>query len=91
MTDASTLAITSGVSAFDGTPFCLVTWGNKSGQLKPAEVRAMALHWLQAAEAAECDALLMAELRDGVGLDLQTAGAVLMAVRGRREQGADGG
>jgi hypothetical protein len=77
--------IHSGVSAFDGKPFCAVRWGNLSGQLSPDEVRMMALHWMEAAAAAEQDALVMAELQEGVGLDLQTAGAVLVALRKRRE------
>ncbi len=80
----SEISIESGVSLFDGKPFCAIRWGKERGQLSPDEVRQLALNWLSAAEAAESDAMVMTELQDGVGLDLQTAGAFLMALRERR-------
>ncbi len=85
MSDNRVLTIVSGVSAFNGKPYCQVTWGQQSGQLTPDEVREMASHWFDAAAAAEHDALLMAELTKGVGLDLQTAGGLLLNLRKRRE------
>jgi hypothetical protein len=59
--DLAGIDVEDGVSAADGLPFCLVrataTTGDVLvGQLRPAEVRAMALQWLEAAEAATCDA-----------------------------------
>ncbi len=69
-------------------PFCIVRLNDRAaGQLSPAEVRAMALQWLEAAEAAESDALVVAELVETVGLDMPTAGQFIMALRKRREAG----
>lgn len=82
--------ITSGVSLFSGEPFCAIRWGTLAGQLTPAQVRTMALHWLEVAEAAESDALVMRELQEGAGLDLQTAGAFLLKLRERREKATGG-
>jgi hypothetical protein len=44
---------------FSGRPTCLLTWGERRGQLTPDEVRALALSWLEAAEAAETDAVVL--------------------------------
>lgn len=87
----SDVFITSGVSAFTGQPFCLVeavgTDGARwTGQLSPAEVRAMALHWLEAAEAAEHDAIVRTELVEGLGLEDKVAAAFIAALRDRRTQ-----
>lgn len=69
-------------------PFCVVRLnGRGAGQLSPAEVRAMALQWLEAAEAAESDALVTAELVETAGLDLPTAGRFIVGLRRRRETG----
>ena len=83
--DQKDIEISSGVSLFTGEPFCTIRWGNEAAQMTPDEVRVMALHWLSAAEGAESDALVMQELQQGVGLDLQTAGAFLLKLRERRE------
>lgn len=45
-----------------------------TGQLSPDEVRQMALGWLQAAEAAEHDAAVLAELTETLGVTLEVAG-----------------
>lgn len=67
-------------------PFCTVRLNDRAaGQLAPHEVRAMALQWLEAAEAAESDALVVRELVDTVKLDLPTAGQFILALRNRRE------
>lgn len=92
MTEPETLDeinVTSGLSAFDHSPFCLVeavtTTGRRvAGQLTPNEVRIMALHWLSAAEAADQDAMVFAELTDGTGLDHELAGHVVASLRHRR-------
>lgn len=67
-------------------PFCTVRLNDRAaGQLAPHEVRAMAMQWLEAAAAAELDALVVQELRESVGLDLNTAGHFVVGLRNRRE------
>lgn len=66
--DLVDVSVLSGVSLFDGAGFCQVTahladGPSFTGQLSPAEVRAMALQWLEAADASESDAAVVAELR----------------------------
>ncbi len=60
--------------------------GKPAGQLAPDEVRAMALQWLEAAEAAEQDAMVVAEMTEGLGVDIQTAGAFVQSLRKRRSK-----
>ena len=80
------IAITSGLN-HKLRPFNTIhVNGHAAGQMTPAEVRQMALQWLEAAEAAESDALIVAELMETAGLDLQTAGAFIVALRERREK-----
>lgn len=87
--ELSSIAIESGVSLFTGEGFCHVhavgTEGTvvAGGQMTPAEVRSMALHWLRAAEAAEHDAAVVAELRE-TGLGDQNVAPFLTALRARR-------
>lgn len=77
--------VESGVSAFTGEPFLTVrTEGARMGQMSPAEIRTMALHWLEAAEAAESDAAVFAELR-GVGMDVNACAGFIQALRARRD------
>lgn len=59
-----TLNVESGVSAFDGSPFVIVTWGHQSGQWTPEEARAHAVHVLEAAYAAEHNAALFKVLQE---------------------------
>lgn len=82
------IEILSGVSAFTGNPFCQVLVDGKTvGQLSPTEVRTMALHWLEAAEAAEMDSMVMAEMTDPTGLNLgkRVAAEFVAALRKRRD------
>ncbi|TMQ10153.1 MAG: hypothetical protein E6J90_36750 [Deltaproteobacteria bacterium] len=81
------LFITGGCT-FEGKPFCHVRMGDREGSLTPAEVRALALGWLAAAEASEQDAMVVAELTDptGVALPIDLAGAVVAGIRTRRGQ-----
>ncbi len=84
MDEETEIRIESGVSMFDGSPFCGVfVNGAQVGQMTPDEVRQMALTWLEAAEAAEHDALVVAELRDMEAKE-QTIAAFLQALRARR-------
>lgn len=73
----------SGVSAFDGTPFVMVQWGKQTGQLTPDEADAHAVAVIQAAQAARHDAAIMQELQESIGVDFQTAGRFLLALRER--------
>lgn len=81
--------IVSGVNVFDAKGFChieaVLDDGTRFvGQLTPDEVRQMALGWLQAAEAAEHDAAVHAELTENAGLTFETAGQFILALRDRR-------
>ena len=58
-------------------PFVIFRWGDECGQLTPREARQHARRVLEAAEAADSDAFLLAFLRDQVGADLQHQVAVL--------------
>lgn len=85
--------VESGVSAFDGKGFCRIearaTNGDVMiGQLNPAEIRRMALDWIEAADAAEFDAILLDFLLNKLSLDNESAGNVLLHIRNQR--GADG-
>lgn len=81
------IEILSGVSLFTGEGFVTLRWGAESGQLTPAEARTHALHLLEVAEAAECDAIVLAELTDpaGLALEQQTAATFLVSLRKRRD------
>jgi len=54
------------------------------GQLTPDEMRAHALAYLEAAEAAESDAAVFAEMTEGLRLDPGAVGAFVAALRARR-------
>ena len=85
MTEGGDILIESGVSAFTGEGFCRISVDGKAvGQLDPAEVRTMALHWLAAADAAESDAAVFAEMKTVT--DEKTAAGFLQALRDRRSQ-----
>lgn len=85
------IEVASGVSAFTGDGFCsmVVRDGGCAGKLlgsgqdTPAGIRAMALAWLEAAEAAESDAVVFGELR-AIGLDEAHAGRFIANLRERR-------
>jgi|SRR5215472_6048588 len=58
-------------------PAVVFRWGEECGQLTPTEARQHARRVLEAAEAADSDAFLLAFLRDQVGADLEHQVAVL--------------
>jgi hypothetical protein len=83
------IEVESGVSVSTGEAFCTVRAKAEAGtvlvgQLPPEEVRQMALNFLAGAEAAEMDAMVMAELTDTVGLDKESAARFVAALRSRR-------
>lgn len=57
-----------------------------TGQLDPDELRVMAMHFLQAAEAAESDAVVMTLLVKEVELQTQAAAHVVMRMRDLRAE-----
>lgn len=93
--DLAGIHVDSGVSAKTGQPFLTVrATGQRAsdgekivlvGQLDPAEVRTMALHWLEAAEAAETDAALLDHMTVDLGLPLEVVGQFVAALRARRD------
>jgi hypothetical protein len=80
------LETSSGVSAFTGKPFVLVTWGHESGQLTPDEARALAIRIVEAAAAAEHDSLLVRWLQGRMGLEKDTAIQALADLRELRNE-----
>jgi len=91
--DLDDVTMLSGVSEATGAGFVQVRASGKVGsfdveligQLTPDELRAHALAYLEAAEAAEQDALVFAELTDTLDATPATAAAFLVALRNRRE------
>jgi hypothetical protein len=75
------LHTSSGVSAFTGKPFVLASWGVESGQLTPDEARALALRIVEAAAAAEHDALVLRWLQERMDLPADTAAQALVDLR----------
>lgn len=68
MNEQETIEITSGVSAKHFKPFVQLWWGKQGCQMTPNEAREHAYGILAAAEAAESDAILVAFLREKVGI-----------------------
>lgn len=84
MSGGAQIDIVSGLTA-QGKAFLTVSIdGEERGQMDPAQVRTMALHWLEAAEAAEMDAIVFAELGE-LGLDFDTRAAFIGSLRRRRD------
>lgn len=91
--DLNSTELESGVSAFDGHGYVRIRSIGRLedvdvvlvGQLDPAEMRAHGLACLEAAEAAEHDAAVFAELVD-MGLDQAGAAAFVGRLRDRRAQ-----
>lgn len=79
--------ISSGVN-IEGDPFCHVECHGADvelhGQLAPDEVRQMALAWLQAAEAAEQDAIVYGILTQSVDMDPADAAQFIFQMRQAR-------
>jgi hypothetical protein len=92
--DLDNIEMLSGVSETTGEAFVSVRAVGQArdvdvvliGQLSPREMRAHALAYLEAAEAAESDACVFVELTEGMGGEPAMAGAFLAALRQRREE-----
>ena len=56
--------ITESAITKDGKPFIVIRWGQENGQVDTATARAMGVHFLAAADAAESDAALVKVLRE---------------------------
>lgn len=81
-----TITVESGVSLFTKQGFCILSVnGERVGQLDPSQVRDMAMGWLAAADAAESDAAVFAELTEYMELPEHTAAAFVQSLRARRE------
>jgi hypothetical protein len=79
------IRIDSMVSLFNGKPYVILRWGDQRGQLDPGVAREHALAVLEASASAEHDALVVAELIEGVGLSQEKAAMMLQRLRTRRE------
>lgn len=87
MDDNDTISISSVISQRDYRPFVQLKWGKEGCQLTPAEARQHAYSILDAANAAETDAILVLFLRERVGLkDGVDIGAILNDFRLMREK-----
>ncbi|EFC79229.1 hypothetical protein [Parafrankia sp. EUN1f] len=82
--DSTALVFTSGVNE-RGAPFIHVSWGGQRGQVTVAEARQIGHQALEAAEAAEHDAIVVAWLRDKMDLTLHQAAAALGDLRAYRQ------
>ncbi|MFD5468872.1 hypothetical protein [Streptomyces sp. NPDC127105] len=82
-TDDHTVWIASAVDR-EGKAACHLTWGRTEALLKPQVVLDTARDLAAAAAHAETDVALLGVLRDRLGLDIQTAGRLLLDVRARR-------
>jgi hypothetical protein len=89
MKEIETIHIVGGINV-DGEAFCTVSCVSSArdlliGQLSPAEVRAMALGWLECAEAAEQDAATLQVLQ-GMELPDGLADHIVSELRRSREE-----
>lgn len=69
----------------------LLRWGAMAGRLSPDEARAHAARILEAATAADSDAILVRFLTDRLGQSIDTAAAILQDLRQLRESLRGGG
>lgn len=74
------------VSAQTGKPYVQFACDISPTQLTPGKAREVALMLLEAADAAESDAVLMAFARESIGLDAQGAARLLAQFRAEREK-----
>ena len=74
------------VSSQNGKPFVQFACDISPTQFTPGKAREIALMLLEAADAAESDAVLMTFARDSIGLDDTRAAQLLDQVRKAREQ-----
>lgn len=83
--DLKHIEIRSGVNdKLKGFCTVVVNGGDLLGQLTPEEVRAMALAWLEAAEAAHTDEVLMKVLMEEAEFELKHALSFLVMMREAR-------
>ncbi|MFF8034896.1 hypothetical protein [Streptomyces sp. NPDC016626] len=68
----------------DGTAACLLTWGPVEALLTPTKTLATARDLMAAATYAESDVAFLDMCREQLRLDEETAGRMLLDVRGRR-------
>jgi hypothetical protein len=93
--DLAQINVEAGVSLFTHKPFCRIEIKddkgavNVVGQLDPDAVRALAMQWIEAACAAEHDALLMNFMLDTVGMEDETVGHMLLEMRRLRGEGGE--
>lgn len=72
----------SGVSAFDGSPYVLLTWGHEAGQLEVDEAVRLGADIIRCAQAARQDAAIVAELKAG-GVDQANIAQFISQLRDR--------
>jgi hypothetical protein len=84
--EASGIDVESGVSAASGYGFVTLRWGAMSGQLTPREARAHALGIIEAADAAEHDAVVMRWLVTTLSMDPVKVALVLGELRQARAE-----
>lgn len=78
------IEISAGLTG-EGKGFCVVSVdGEPVGQMDPVDVRTMALHWLEVAEAAEMDAMVFSALGD-LAIDFDTRVHFISDLRRRRD------
>lgn len=82
MTDI--VIVRSTVDTRDGTAACLLTWGPVETLVTPTMALATARDLMAAAAHAESDIAFLAMCRESLRLDEQTAGQMLLDIRGRR-------
>ncbi len=81
-----TINISSIVSAKTQLPYVQLKWGKEGCQMSPEEARAHAYAILDAANAAETDAIMVRFMSDRVGLEAEQYGQVLQDFRLYREK-----
>ena len=85
--DNDTIQVGSVVSSRDFRPFVQLKWGSEGCQMTPDEARAHAYIILDAANAAETDAIMVGFLREKVGLkETVDIGVILKDFRELREK-----
>ena len=82
--DASGIDIESGVGAESHLGYVQLRWGEMGGQLTTREARDHALKILQAADAADHDAVVMRWLMTRLSMPLEAAGVVIKELRTAR-------
>ena len=84
----STINVTSVIAASDHRPFVQMMWGNEKAQFTPEEARLHAYGILEAADAAESDAIMVGFLEDKLGknLDNQSLSVLLNDFRELRQR-----